>query len=498
MESLSAVLPITIIVIILCVTIAPLPPTDLLLFLTGAMFLIVGMGLFTLGAETAMMPIGEKVGGRIVKTGKLPAIIVFCFIIGVIVTIAEPDLQVLADQTPSVPSEVLILSVALGVGAFLVLAFLRILFGLSLSKILIFCYVPLFIIAFFVPKEFLPVAFDSGGVTTGPVTVPFIMALGLGLNSAARSKNADSDNFGFISLCSVGPIISVMLLGFLFDSGAGEYTPVSIPEINTTKELWLLFAREIPSYAKDVLTALLPIVVFFLIFRLFLLKIRKKQMMKIFIGLIYTFFGLTLFLTGVNVGFMPAGNLMGSVMAGFERSFIIIPTAMVIGYFIVKAEPAVHLLNEQVESVTEGVISEKVMMRGLSVGMAVSLGLSMVRVLTGISILWFLLPCYAIAIGLSFFVPKIFTSIAFDSGGVASGPMTATFLLPFAMGACEATGGNCATDAFGVIAMVAMTPLMIIQGIGLMFKIKTSRVRRVELLPEDEIIIFEEDGQCRR
>ena len=477
-ESLSSVLPVTCIVLILGITIAPIPLDPLMLFLAGAAFLIIGMGFFTLGVDMAMMPIGEKVGAQLAQAKRLPVIIVACIIIGAVVTVAEPDLQVLAGQTPAVPDMVLILAVAAGVGFFLAVAFLRSLFGWSLSHILMVCYIILFIMAFYIPGDFLAVAFDSGGVTTGPITVPFIIALGMGLSSIGQGKNQDSDSFGLVALCSIGPILSVMILGLVYQSSSGTYEPMSIPSISNSQDLWLAFQHELPEYGLEVFTALFPILAFYILFQLFFLKMRPRQVVKILVGMLYSYIGLTLFLTGVNVGFMPAGSYLGKQLASLPYRWIIVPVAMLIGYFIVKAEPAVQVLNKQVADMTGGTISETAMMKGLSIGMALSLGFSLFRVLTGLPLLSMLLPGYAIALLLSFIVPPVFTSIAFDSGGVASGPMTATFLLPFAMGACEALGGDILKDAFGIVAMVAMTPLIIIQLIGLSYEVKTRREKR--------------------
>ena len=489
-ESLAAVLPVTGVVLLLSITITPMPLSTLAMFLTGAVLLILGMGLFTLGADMAMMPIGEKVGVQLTKTTKLWLIALSCFIIGVIITIAEPDLTVLAQQTPGVPNMVLILCVAVGVGIFLVLAFLRSLFSWNLNWILIACYTVVFVLAFFVPKRFLAVAFDSGGVTTGPITVPFIMALGVGLATVGKSEKAgEENNFGLIALCSVGPILWVLILGMLYDSAGGSYTPLSIPHVFTTRDLWMKFQPAFHDYGEEVLAALAPVIAFFVIFQIFFLKMRRNALVRILVGIVYTFLGLTLFLTGVNVGFMPAGYTLGTMLAGLEFKWILVPLGMLIGYFIVKAEPAVAVLNKQVEDITEGVISQSTMMKGLSIGMAVSVGLAMLRVLTGVSIMWILIPGYFIALGLAFVVPRIFTAVAFDSGGVASGPMTATFLLPFAMGACDAVGGDILMDAFGIVAMVAMTPLIIIQLIGLLYRIRTAHNERVAItIAEEEII----------
>lgn len=471
-ESLGAVLPIIGIVLVLCFSIAPIPNSVLMTFVVGAVLLIIGMMFFTLGAEMAMTPMGERIGTKLTNTRKISVVIVLCFILGFIITISEPDLQVLAEQVPSIPNYTLIIAVATGVGIFLVAAVLRMLFGIPLAHMILVLYPIIFILASIVPQDFLTVAFDSGGVTTGPMTVPFIMALGIGFSAVRSDKHAENDSFGLVALCSVGPILAVLLLGLLYHPVGSGYEQTMIVKTDNSVEMWQLFQEGLPYYMKEMLISLLPIILFFFIFQIVSLQLHKKTLVKIIIGIIYTYIGLVLFLTGVNVGFMPAGNYLGQVIAGLSYPWIIVPIGMLIGYFIVKAEPAVYVLTEQVEELTSGAISAKAMGMSLSIGVALSLGLAMVRVLTGISILWFLLPGYAVALGLTFFVPKIFTAIAFDSGGVASGPMTATFLLPFSMGACEALGGNVVTDAFGVVAMVAMTPLITIQILGLIYQIQ--------------------------
>ena len=313
-------------------------------------------------------------------------------------------------------------------------------------------------------------AFDSGGVTTGPMTVPFIMALGVGISAIRSDRHAAADSFGLVALCSIGPILAVLALGMIFRPEEGAYTAPVLPDISDSVELWALFRDGLPTYMKEIALSLLPITALFGVFQAVSLRLSLRTLKKIGVGLVYTYAGLVLFLTGANVGFMPAGNYLGQVMASLDARWIIVPVGMVIGYFIVKAEPAVYVLNRQVEEITDGAIPSSAMGAALSLGVAASIGLAMVRVLTGISILWFLIPGYAIAIILSFFVPKIFTAIAFDSGGVASGPMTAAFLLPFAQGACAAVGGNIVTDAFGVVAMVAMTPLIAIQVLGVVYQ----------------------------
>ena len=477
-ETLKAVVPVLLIVLLLCFSIAPIPPSILMTFLIGSVLLIIGMLFFNVGVELSMTPMGEKVGSIITRSKKVWLVVIITFIMGFIITISEPDLQVLAQQIPSIPNLTLILAVALGVGIFLVVAVLRMLFAIPLSYLLLFFYGIVFLLAFLSPKNFLSIAFDSGGVTTGPMTVPFIMAFGIGIAAIRSDKHAADDSFGLVSLSSVGPILAVLLLGLIYEPGAVEEVSEAIPIIDNTVDLWKLFMVELPHYLKEMALSLFPIIVFFALFELISRDITKTVLIKICVGIIYTYIGLVLFLTGANVGFMPAGDYLGQTIATLPYGWIIIPIGMLIGYFIVKAEPAVFVLTKQVEEMTSGMISASAMGTSLSIGVAVSVGLAMTRVVTGLSIMYLLIPGYFIALVLTFFVPKLFTAIAFDSGGVASGPMTATFLLSFAMGACKALGGNIIADAFGIVAMVAMTPLITIQIMGLIFKMKENRLHK--------------------
>ena len=479
-EALVAVLPIVGIVLLLSFTIAPVSPSVLLSFLLGAMLVIVGMMFFTLGAEMSMTPMGEKVGAKMTQTKNVWLIIVLAFVLGVIITISEPDLQVLAELVPSVPNMTLILAVAVGVGLFLVVAILRMLLSVPLPHLLTGCYILVFLLAFLVPSGFRAIAFDSGGVTTGPMTVPFIMALGVGISAIRGDRHAADDSFGLVALCSVGPILAVLILGLIFQPTEGSQSLSAVPQVDTSVELWNMFTEGLPHYFNEIAVSLLPIVIFFGLFQVASLHLSGRTLGRIVIGLIYTYIGLVLFLTGANVGFMPAGSYLGGVMASAAYRWLLVPIGALIGFFIVKAEPAVYVLNHQVEEITDGVISANAMGASLSIGVAVSVALATLRVLTGIPVLYFLVPGYAIAIGLSFVVPKIFTAIAFDSGGVASGPMTATFLLPLAQGACMAVGGDLASDAFGVVAMVAMPPLITIQILGLVHKIKQRKPSAAE------------------
>ena len=493
-ESLSSVLPITAIVLALSITIVPLTPGVLVLFLFGSFLLIVGVGMFTLGVDMSMTPMGNAIGVTMSRARRRILPLAAAFLLGMLITVAEPDLTVLAQQVPAIPNLVLILTVAAGVGLFLVVALLRVTLKVPLSYLLVSFYLGAFVLAvLFTPNDFIPVSFDSGGVTTGPITVPFIMALGVGLASVRNDKNATNDSFGLVALCSIGPILSVLILGICYAPDSASYTPPVLAEIATTRDAAREFAAAFPHYAGEVAGAILPICGVFLLFQLFTRRFKRTQLLRIASGLVYTYVGLVLFLTGVNVGFMGAGELIGATIASGDLPFLLIPVGMVMGYFIVAAEPAVHVLVRQVEEVSMGSISQSAMRHGMSIGVAISIGIAMLRVLTGISILWFLIPGYAVSLALTFFVPQLFTGVAFDAGGVASGPMTATFLLPFAMGACQAWGGNLMTDAFGLVALVAMTPLVAIQLLGLAGRVKkrlADDALRAELARVEDRVLY--------
>ncbi len=474
-ESAISVLPILLIVTLLCLTVVPVSTDLLLSFLLGSLMIIIGMGLFSLGAERFMTPVGTGIGTSLAKSKKLWIILPVSFFLGLAITVSEPDLQVLAQTVPHIDTFVLILTVGVGVGFFLSVCMFRILSGIKLRWLLLLFYGIVFALACFSSPDYIAVAFDSGGVTTGPMTVPFIMALGVGLASVRSDKNAASDSFGLVALSSVGPILAVLILGCFYKPSMGDYSGTEIVNVSTTQDVALEFVKEFPHYLEEVLISLLPIIAVFLIFQLLTHRYHRKEIKKVLIGFLYTYLGLVLFLCGVNIGFAPVGAFIGKALAGLSYNWILIPIGMIIGYYIVKAEPAIQVLNHQVESVTDGAISVRAMNRSMSIGVAVSIGLAMLRIILGIPIQFIIIPGYVLALIMSLFVPKIFVGIAFDSGGVASGPMTSTFLLPLSIGVCEALGGNIMTDAFGVVALVALTPLIAIQIMGIVYKIKTSK-----------------------
>ena len=474
-EAVASVLPITLIVTIVCFSFVPVTTDLMLSFLIGSVLLIVGMALFTLGSEVSMTQIGTHMGAKLTKSRKLWLILTVSFLLGVAITVAEPDLQVLAANVPNIDTTVLIITVSVGVGIFLLLSMLSSLLVIPLRWMLLVFYALIFILAALVDKDFLAVAFDSGGVTTGPMTVPFIMALGVGVSSIRSDSHAQTDSFGLVALCSIGPILAVMLLGFIYRGSADGTAAMVLSNYQDTVELGHNYISSLPAYLKEVVIALLPIVAFFLVFQVVSLRLRRLPFMRILVGLVWTCIGLVLFLTGVNVGFSSLGYILGERLAAPGLRYWLIPLSMLMGWFIINAEPAVHVLNKQVEELSAGAISARAMGVSLSIAVSSAMGLGMVRVLTGVSILWFVVPGYVLALAMAFFVPQTFTAIAFDSGGVASGPLTATFMLPFAMGACTAMGGNIMTDAFGIVALVAMMPLITVQAMGVVYVIKSRR-----------------------
>ena len=474
-EAMASVLPITLIVALLCFALVPMDSGLMLSFLLGAVMLVLGMGLFTLGAEMSMSRIGNLIGARMTKSRRLWLIVLLSFLLGAAVTVAEPDLQVLATNVPGIDKTVLVAAVSVGVGAFLVLCMLRILFSVSLRLLLIIFYGAVFVIACFTDSSLLSIAFDSGGVTTGPMTVPFIMALGVGVASIRSDENAKADSFGLVALCSIGPILAVMILSFFYNAGESEAAIASAAGMSTTVEVGWDYARALPHQIAEVALALLPIVGFFVLFQIFALRLQRQALLRILVGIAYTYIGLVLFLTGVNVGFSPLGYALGEKLGQGALVWLLPPLAMLMGWYIINAEPAVHILNKQVEELSAGAISQRAMGLCLSIAVAAANGIAMIRVISGIPIMYFLVPGYLLALGLSFFVPRSFTAIAFDSGGVASGPLTATFMLPFAMGACQALGGVVMTDAFGLVALVAMMPLISVQVMGGIYMLKSRR-----------------------
>ncbi len=466
-ESALSVLPVALIVLILnCTPLINFTTAETMIFACSSVALILGIALFNLGADIAMTPMGEQIGSALPKAGRFKTLLLVCFVMGVFITIAEPDLSVLASQVADVINPTaLTVSIGLGVGLFLMLSILKIVFRIPLSGMLTFFYMLLFALVSLViingNDKLLPLAFDSGGVTTGPITVPFIMALGLGVSSSMGDKKDRESSFGFIALCSIGPILAVMLLGIF----AKNDLTYQIPDYSISTTAGEYFAT-LEHTMQEVALALLPIVACFFLLQILFIRLPKKRILQIVIGIFYTFFGLVIFLAAATLGFMPIGYKLGTQLANQNQS-LLVAIAFILGFTVVLAEPAIHVLKRQVETVTGGAVSKRSMLIALSVGVGVSIALSVIRIIFDFSILYYVIPGYFISLGLSFFVPKIYTAIAFDSGGVASGPLTSTFLLPFVIGVCSIFDSAAVlSNAFGLVAMVAMTPLITIQALG--------------------------------
>lgn len=487
-EATTTILPIVVFVITLCL-IVPMPPKLLISFLLSSLLLILGTGLFTFGAELSMVVIGERIGNKLVKSKKILMILLISFIIGTVVTIAEPDLRVLADQLTNIPSNTLIIIISVGLGIFMLLAAARSLFGLSLNWIQLISFIIIFILIPFVPEDFIPVAFDSGGVTTGTISIPFIMTMGIGLVANRTDKNAKDFSFGLVGLCSTGPILMVMLMGLFYPTNTTMDTGMFL------NNSWgfIDYIHQVSISLGDVLFSITPIVLVFIIFQLFTKDINKIELRKIIFGILIVIIGLTLFLTAANVGFMDMGYFIGESLTSSNHKYLLVPISMIIAFFVAIAEPAVAILIDQVEELTEGSISKSSMKFGLSIGVSLAAGLSIIRAFTGTSILYYILPCYILCLILMFVVPKTFTAIAFDSGGAAGGTLTTAFLLPIAIGICLSTGGNILTDAFGLAAMASVVPIITVQLIGLIYEVKQRIITRIEEL-DDSIIDYNWEG----
>lgn len=484
-EAATTIMPIVIFVMLLCIII-PMPPSLLISFLISSFLLIIGTGLFTFGADISMLIIGEKIGNKLVKSKKIWLILLVSLIIGTVITVAEPDLRVLADQLSTIHSNTFIIIISIGVGAFMLLASLRSLFGLDLNMILLISFLIIFALLPFVPEDFIPVAFDSGGVTTGTISIPFIMTLGVGLAANRTDKKAQESSFGLIALGSTGPILMIMLMGIF-------YKPDTIVDMNQfVSGAWGIndYINQLSISFGDVLFSVSPIVVVFAIFQLLTKDAHKEELRKIALGIIIIVIGLTLFLTAANVGFMDMGYYIGEHMANSTYKYLLIPITMVIAFFIAIAEPAVMILIDQVEELTEGSISKNAMRLGLSIGVSLAAGLSIIRTFTGTSILYYIIPIYLICMILMLIVPKTFTAIGFDSGGATGGTLTTAFLLPIAIGVSLANNGNILTDAFGIAALASVVPIITVQLIGLVYKVKNNVIIRIEEL-DDTIIDYE-------
>jgi len=493
-ESFFSVFPITLIVLAISLILIDVPGAVLVKFSVSSVLLFFGIALFSLGADQSMIPIGKNIASSLTKGKKLWILCIACFVMGIIITIAEPDLAVLAGQIPAFNKWVFIGVVSLGVGLCFLIGALRILFKVPLAYLLTGGYALIFLLMIFVPKAFWAVSFDASGVTTGAISVPFIMSFCLGMSAVRGGASSEEDSFGLVAICSMGPIFSVLIMG-LFSKGLSVSETVA-PAINSSYgAIAGDFASALLGSLKEVALVMLPIIVVFFLFQFTMMKLPKSQLIKILIGLAYTYFGVVIFMTGVNVGFSDLGFLIGQELMGLSFSWIIYPIALVLGFVIVSAEPAVHVLTKQVSDISGNTIAKRVLQTSLSIGVAISLALAVVKSVFSVNIMYFMLPMFVISLALAFYNPRLFTAVAFDAGGIASGPMSATFLLPLVSGITIASGGDVMTGAFGTVALIASTPILVIQILGAIAK--TAKIRRTkkEMVPAvaEEITVIEYD-----
>lgn len=478
-EVLFSVLPITILVLLLNFSISPLETPMLVRFMIGSMFVVLGLTIFLFGIDMGIAPLGDLTGESLAKSNKLWIVLTSGLILGFFISVAEPGLMVLANQVDmvtagSIESIKILFVVSFGLAIMLALGFLRVFYNLPLYKILLGLYLIIFVGALFTSREFLAIAFDASGSTTGILAVPFILSLSVGLSKMKRdSKASEKDSFGLVAIASTGAILSVLLLDILSES-TGFSATLSLTT-NDTDSIIMPFIRGIPRNMKDSFLAILPLITILLILQKAVFKLNKRALRKVVTGFIFALIGLFIFLWGVNTGFMDVGSSLGKSLVLMENKMFIVIIGFILGAVTILAEPAVYVLTQQIEDVTSGYVNRKAVLFPLAIGVGLAVALSVVRVITPSLQLWhYLLPGYLVSLGLMFIIPKLFIGIAFDAGGVATGPVTATFILAFIQGAAHAfEGADLMADGFGMIAMVAMMPIVTLEILGLVFKIKS-------------------------
>ena len=491
-ESAKSILPFFAIIVALYLIFMSFNIWSFLALIIATLLMIVGMSLFSVGVDMSTMKMGGYVGSHLSKSRKMSFMIIYSFILGFIVTIAEPDLMVRAEQVPGISSKwIILLTVSAGTGLFLALSTLRTLFRWNIKTILIACYIGLLVFAILCSANYIPLAFDCEGITTGPVSVPFIMSFGLGVCAVRSGKNNQDDGFGLIALASVGPALAIFIVSLFLRSDATTTSEI-VHTVTTAGEMGLGIGHEVLNYMKEVFIVILPIFVFFLVYNFMYLKLPKQALIRIFIGLLYTYIGLILFLTGVASGYLPTANELGAAIAGSSVWWIIIPLGLIIGFFLVFAEPAVHVLNKQVEDITEGIIKQKTMQMSISIGVAIAVFLSVLRAVFEINFLWFLIPLVLIIICLSVFAPSLFVSIAFDSGGTAAGALSCSFVLPFIIGIANYFGYGTMLYAFGAIGFIALMPVVVIEIMGIRYQyVKNKAKKTTKVKPKTTVVIYD-------
>jgi len=484
-EVLFSVTPIVLIVLVLHFTsLVPLQTPLFVRFILGSILIILGLAIFLAGVDISISRIGNNIGSFIVKKNKILIVIVAGLLLGFFINFAEPDIHILGSQVEDVtgqqlPQLLLVGIVSIGVGLLVSIGLVRIVHNFPLYKILLITYGIICLFAIFASDTFVAIAFDSSGATTGAVTVPFLLALGAGISALKKdSKASEKDSFGIVGLASAGAIISVLVASVITDLSIDPNLSNNGSEtVEISASIIQPFINKLPTVLFEAFLAIFPIFFIYMLFQLMYLKQPKRAFRRVIFGLLFAFIGLVLFMLGVHAGFLDVGRIVGSTLSEPDNKFLLIAIAFGLGLFTVLAEPAVSVLTHQIENVTSGYIKRRVVSIALSIGVGLAVALSVVRILVPELRLWhFLLPGYIIALGLTFVVPKLFVGIAFDAGGVATGPMTATFIFAFMQGAADKVPtANVLIDGFGVVAMIAMTPIIALQVLGLIYSIKNKK-----------------------
>lgn len=480
-ETASAILPVVVIVTILNFTLVPLGTVTFVRFVVASIFVIIGLSLFLVGVELGVTPLGDYTGQTIVKSNKLWIILGSGLILGFFIAFAEPGLLVFGNQVSFVTqgqlkAMLIVVLVSIGIAVMASLGFLRIIYNLKFSIIMVSIYGVILIISNFVSAEYLGIAFDAAGVVTGVVAVPFLLALSLGLSKLKKdSVSSENDSFGLVAISSSGAILMLLILGVINKNI--NFSDVVNPTPGSSNKIFAPFGAIFAETLKSSFLALLPMVVVLIVLQIFVLKLPKRSFARIAKGFVYALLGLIIFLVGVDGSFMDVGSQLGTALVNLDAKIIVIVVAFFIGFLTIMAEPAVSILTHQVEDVTSGFVKRKVVLYTIGVGVGVSTALATVKILVPSLELWhLLLPGYIIAFTLMFFAPKLFVGIAFDAGLVTTGPLTATFTLSFVQGIANAYPlANVVRDGFGMVALVGISPILSLQVLGIIYTIKTKK-----------------------
>ena len=470
---------------------------DYVALLIGTLIMVAGLGLFQVGASTGLAKVGEYMGSSLSKQTHLFIVVIFAFLLGALITCAEPSILIVSNQLDINPL-LLIGSISIGVGLFVVIGVIRIVFHGPLKIWYLLYYFIVFMLICLIAvdpesQKFLPFIFDAGGVTTGSATVPFILALGAGIATVRGGRKATSDSFGLVGMASIGPIMSMTLLLIINKSGFAPYEPTVFNGFQDFASIMINIGKAlIPASINhlgtliEVLMALVPIIVIFMVYNMTFIKLPGSKMKELVLGFVISYAGLVLFLTGVNSIMSPFGSLVGSYIAtNIVNDWVIVAITFVIGLVTVLCEPAVHVLTTQMVEISDGAIKKKTVVLSLSLGVGIAIALSTLRSIFNFSIMYIIIPGYLLSVILMFITPDIYTAMAFDAGGTASGPMSVGFVLPMIIGITGVKMGSTEPSveyfsrSFGVIALIALTPIITIQFLGIAHNIKKARRLRI-------------------